>query len=154
MKCPSVLIVGIGNQYLGDEGLGPHVVERLQDAALPEHVSLVQCSTDLFALENAYCGERLVLIIDAIQTGAEPGTVHCIGETDFDSFQIHSSSAHRISAVEAALLLKQVNPDFAEAEFVFVGIEPSNLTQGTQLSARVEKALPELLEKIRFLLQI
>jgi hydrogenase maturation protease len=152
MDHPSVLIVGIGNRLLGDEGVGIHVVEWLRRSGLPADASLVLCHTDLLSLAPLYSREPRIIIVDAIQTGDVPGTIHCLREQDFKSYETRSASAHQVSALETALLLKATAPGFEKAEFIFIGVEPEKIAIGAGLSRAVEEAIPFLLERIRGLL--
>ena len=74
----SVLVVGIGNELLGDEGLGVRVARRLLAARslLPAHVAVLECGTCLLDIvpEMSRCSH--VIIVDAIRGGREAGTVY------------------------------------------------------------------------------
>jgi hydrogenase maturation protease len=150
----SILIVGIGNVLLGDEGLGSHILERLENLNLPDSVTLLNCGTDLLSMQNFYAAQSRIIILDAIQAGRKPGTLHCIREYDFDRFLRKPESAHQLSAIEAVLLLKKMFLEYAKAEFIFLGIEPASTSIGQELSPAVEAAIPFLLEEIKKLLQI
>lgn len=68
-----ILVVGIGNLLLGDEGVGVHVVSRLKESALPPGVEAVDVGTNSYDLIDClYESERLI-VIDAMQGGGEPG---------------------------------------------------------------------------------
>jgi hydrogenase maturation protease len=128
------------------------VVERLRSSGLSVDASLVLCHNDLLSLVDFYSGQRRIIIVDAIQAGDPAGTIHCFREEDFKLYEARSSSAHQLSAVEAALLLKTGAPGFEKAEFIFMGIEPEKIAVGARLSRAVEAAIPLLLERIRGLL--
>ena len=150
----SILIIGIGNILLGDEGVGCHVIDRLKNSNLPGSVTLVNCGTDLLSMQNFYAGQSMIIVLDAIQTGKVPGTLHCIRESDFDCFLRKTESAHQLSAIEAVILLKKMFSEYARTEFIFLGIEPDSTSIGQELSPAVEAAIPSLLEEIRMLVQI
>lgn len=150
----SVLIVGVGNTLLRDEGIGIHAVSRLQGLNLPSEVFLLECGTDLLSIEPALAGQHRIIIVDAIQTGDEPGTIHVMREDKFDQVNMAAASVHQMSAVASAKLLKQLYPELVDTEFIFVGIEPSDITVGQQLSPEVEAAMPRLLEEVLGLLRI
>jgi hydrogenase maturation protease len=148
----SILLVGVGNTLLRDEGLGAHAIDRLKRLNLPDGVSLVQCGTDLLSLEAELAGQRRIIVVDAIQAGDVPGTIHLLRESEFDKAEARSSSAHQMSALESAKLLKQVCPELAGAEMIFVGIEPMDMSMGECLSPPVEAAMPRLIDRILGLL--
>ncbi|RJP22316.1 MAG: hydrogenase maturation protease [Candidatus Abyssobacteria bacterium SURF_5] len=147
MGYSTALIVGVGNDLLSDDGLGRHVVHRLRESGLPDGASVLDCGSDFLSVLGAYLEECRIIIVDAIQLGAVPGTVHCIREQDLSAFCSGSRSAHRLSPVNWAVLLKAVGS--VGAEFIFVGIEPAITTAGRELSPQVEAAIPELLDHIR-----
>jgi Ni,Fe-hydrogenase maturation factor len=58
-----------------------------------------------------------------------------------------------MSAIESALLLKEIHPELSNTELIFVGVEPSDMSVGEELSPAVEAAMPRLIEKILGLLR-
>lgn len=149
----SILLVGVGNTLLRDEGVGVHTIDRLRRLDLPGEVCLAQCGTDLLSLDADLAGRRRMIIVDAIQAGCEPGTIHVIREHEFDRTDAVSTSAHRMSAVESARLLKQLHSELSDTELIFVGVEPSDMSMGERLSPKVEAAMPSLIEKVMDLLK-
>jgi hydrogenase maturation protease len=145
-----VLVAGVGNVFLSDDGFGVAVVERLQrDGGLPRGVELVD--TGIRGMHLAYQlldGYRALVIVDAIQRGSAPGTLHTL-EHDLD--------APRSRTTEAALDGHGMDPDAVLAlldglagslglgrpvERVFVvGCEPAVLAEGVGLSPPVAAAV-------------
>lgn len=74
-KTAGVLILGIGNVLMGDEGVGVHVVERLQEATLPDGVECLDGGTGSFVLLEPMQKAKRVILIDAAVDGAPAGTV-------------------------------------------------------------------------------
>ncbi|OGD12970.1 MAG: hypothetical protein A2W20_03980 [Candidatus Aminicenantes bacterium RBG_16_66_30] len=69
------VVLGLGNILLGDEGVGVHVVEELQRSGGLPDVELVDGGTAGFSLLPYFDGAGLVVIVDAADDGAPPGTV-------------------------------------------------------------------------------
>jgi hydrogenase maturation protease len=69
------VVLGLGNILLGDEGIGVHVVEELQRSGGLPGVELVDGGTAGFSLLPYFDGAGLVVIVDAADDGAPPGTV-------------------------------------------------------------------------------
>jgi hydrogenase maturation protease len=69
-----VLVVGCGNPLAGDDGVGPYVIERLSSRSLPACELVSVLHPDLTLLER-FRDRDLVVIVDAVSTGAAPGTV-------------------------------------------------------------------------------
>jgi len=74
-----ILVAGVGNIFLGDDAFGVEVAQRLAERALPENVRVVDFgirSYDLaYALMDAW---ELVILVDAVSKGGEPGTMYLI----------------------------------------------------------------------------
>ena len=72
---PKILILGIGNVLMGDEGIGVHVVNSLERTVLPEGVEILDGGTGSFLLLEPMQKAKRVVLIDAAIDGAEPGSV-------------------------------------------------------------------------------
>ena len=74
-----VLVAGIGNVFLGDDGFGVEVVRRLAGRGMPENVEVrdfgIRGMDLAYALQDGY---GLVVLVDATPRGGEPGTVYLI----------------------------------------------------------------------------
>jgi hydrogenase maturation protease len=84
MTGPQILVAGIGNIFLGDDGFGVEVVRRLADRPLPEVARVVDFG--IRGLDLAYAlleGYDAVILVDATQRGDRPGTLYVI-EPDLD----------------------------------------------------------------------
>lgn len=75
MNIPKVLILGIGNILMGDEGIGVHVVNSLEKAVLPADIDLMDGGTGSFLLLEPMQKARKVILIDATIDGRKPGSV-------------------------------------------------------------------------------
>jgi hydrogenase maturation protease len=146
-----ILVLGLGNTLLRDEGVGVRVVERLQELyRFPENVQVVDGGTmglDLMAYVEA--ADRL-LVLDAVNTGGEAGTLaHLVGE-QVPAFLSLKVSPHQmgLSDLLAAAQLRDIYPD----EVVLWGVQPGAIEVGLDLSpavaarvdALVDRALAEL----------
>lgn len=137
-----VLVLGLGNLLLEDDGVGMQLLEAVAVAGFGRGVEFVDGGTQGLALLG-YLGERrLAVILDAVGLGAAPGTVHVLRGADIEKLRAHrSTTAHEGNALEllATARLLGDEPD----ETVIVGIEPDRLRTGVSLSASVSVAVPE-----------
>ena len=104
---PSLLVLGIGNLLMGDEGVGVHAIRALQDAPLPPGVTILDGGTGGFHLLSCLSDYRCVILIDATMDGSEPGTVSII-KPRFLSDYPRSLGAHDVGLrdlIESAVLL-------------------------------------------------
>lgn len=80
-----ILIAGIGNLLLTDEGAGVHIIRELSKRKLPDNVELVDIGTASFDLLTFMEGKDKVIIIDAIAVDDEPGTLYKLSPDDIIS---------------------------------------------------------------------
>ena len=73
-----LLVLGIGNVLLGDEGVGVHVIQQLEKHEMPTHVTLLDGGTGGFHLLSYLQDYSRVILIDATLDGKEPGTISLI----------------------------------------------------------------------------
>ncbi len=108
MECPPrLLVLGIGNLLMGDEGVGVHAIRALEKERLPAGVELLDGGTGGFQLLSRLSEYPSVIVIDASMDGNEPGTVR-ITKPRFLSDYPRSLGAHDVGLrdlIESAALL-------------------------------------------------
>jgi hydrogenase maturation protease len=142
-----VLILGLGNPLLGDEGIGVRVVEELKGLELPDGVTVVEGGTAGLGLIALMEGYQRVIIVDAANMDQPPG--HVARFTPLEAqFQAAEAplSLHQIGLREALALAEAL--EVTPAELVIVGIQPNRVEMGTGLSPEVEKAIPQIIRTI------
>ena len=143
-----VLVVGLGNSLVGDDGIGGSVVEWLvRHCAIHDQADYVPGGSDLLRMANRCEGRREVVLIDALLSDAEPGTVSVFREP-FDGLDGTWQHAHGPSVVQEVALLKLSSPALRTTSFVLIGIavpelrrEATLLAQLPAIAARVGVAL-------------
>jgi hydrogenase maturation protease len=142
---PRTVVIGVGNLLLRDEGIGIHTVKALQEIGLPPDVKLIDGGTapDLIAYTRA--GDKLI-IIDAARAGGEPGAIYRFQPEDLASGKGVLTSAHEMGVVENLSLMTATGNE--PRETVIIGIEPEEIDWGTELSAELQKRLPEIIEVV------
>lgn len=144
-----VLVLGIGNLLMGDEGVGVAAVRRLQETPLPPGVTLLDGGTGSFQLLSWLAGQDAVVLIDASADAKPPGTVSLL-EPHFASDFPRSLTAHDIGLrdlIEAASLLEAlprvflVTVSVAEIQSMRIG-----------LSEAVAASLPRVVGRVKSLL--
>lgn len=125
-----VLVAGIGNIFLGDDGFGVEVVKRLQGRQFPPEVKVVDFGIrgyDLaYALLEEYEG---AILIDACPRDDEPGTLYVI-EPDLDSIEVNESSqpmfdAHGMNPTSVLRLAKSLGAAALKKRIFVLGCEPA-----------------------------
>jgi len=138
-----MLVVGLGNPYFSDDGLGYRAVRELC-RELPT-VHLLSPGTDFL---RVILRKRKVAVIDAVKTGEKPGTILVLNLKELKSYP--KSSTHTLSISDSISLGYTLYPEEMPEEIYLFGVEAKDLTTfKRELSAEVKKALPELLEQVR-----
>jgi hydrogenase maturation protease len=142
-----VLILGLGNPLLGDEGIGVRVVEELKRLELPEGVTVVEGGTAGLGLIGLMEGYRRVIIVDAADMGHPPGRVvrFTPPEAQFKTAKA-PLSLHQIGLGEVLALANTLG--VAPAEPTIIGVQPSRIEEGIGLSPEVEGAIPQIIRII------
>jgi hydrogenase maturation protease len=140
---PLILIAGLGNYLLQDDGVGVHAVRALQQTPLPGVIVADVGTAVLDALHLLEWAEK-ILAIDAMQAGGAPGTIYAFGVEDVAGPGLQAS-LHELNLLAALRFL----PRPARPEILIVGVEPESIDYGLDLSPAVAKALPELTREVR-----
>lgn len=137
-----VLVLGLGNLLLEDDGIGLRLLEAVvAGERFGEDVEFVDGGTQGLALLGYLGGRKLTVILDAVGLGEAPGAVHMLRGAEIEKLGAHrSTTAHEGNALEllAAARLLGDEPD----ELVIVGIEPDHMRTGVGLSDSVSAAVP------------
>jgi len=140
------LIIGIGNEYRWDDAVGLIVARRLKDRIVDSAIVLEQ-SGEGAALMETWRGADTVIIIDAVMSGAAPGTIH---RFDAGAQPIPKSgfrrSTHAFSVAEAIELARALGS--LPQRLIVYGIEGKNFAAGVGSSPEVEKAADEVIGQL------
>jgi hydrogenase maturation protease len=143
LPAPRILIAGVGNELLSDDGVGIYAVRALQEDPLPG-VTLAEIGTAVLHGLDFLDGADRVLVIDAARGGRPPGTLYLFEAADNSGAEA-LTSVHAMGLREAARLLygKPVPP------ITILGVEPESLAYGMGLSHTVQAALPRAVSLAR-----
>ena len=143
------LVLGLGNPILRDDGVGLLIVQRLMPllAGRPEVKVDVDYWGGLRLMERMVGFERVV-IVDAICTGAVPGTVHVLSPEDMPTQR--SASAHDVNLSTALELGRRAGAALpANANITLIGIEAAEVLEfGEKPTPEVEVAVPQAVEAV------
>jgi hydrogenase maturation protease len=156
---PRILIAGIGNIFLGDDGFGVAVAKRLINHSFPAGVRVVDFGIRGFDLAYALMdGPDATILIDACPRGGAPGTVYVIepdlAELDSAAAQFAPVEAHSMNPVNVLRVAASMGGKLRRV--LLVGCEPESLggDEGYMgLSAPVEAAVDETVEVVESLVQ-
>jgi hydrogenase maturation protease len=144
MPLPEILILGVGNVLLGDEGVGVHTVRRLlEEYDFPPNVRLLDGGTLGLALMGEIEGCDILLVADAVRGGQAPGTVYRLEGTGLRSSLGLSDSMHQMGLEDTLIMCELAGGKRPRA--VVFGLEPGNISDlNPELSATARAAQPRL----------
>ncbi|MDQ7039255.1 MAG: HyaD/HybD family hydrogenase maturation endopeptidase [Aquificota bacterium] len=147
-----VVILGVGNILLSDEGVGVKVLEKLKEEFLfPENVALIDGGTLGIGLVPYLEDVDRLVIVDAVSGGGHPGEVYKLeGELARTVFNSRVS-AHDINLQEVLGVLDFIGK--SPRDVVLIGVEPKVLEPGCDLSPEVESGLRLVIDEIIDLLE-
>jgi len=141
-----IVILGVGNLLLSDEGVGVHVAHELMKLELPPEVSVVEGGTDGFRLLNVITEADRVIVIDAVRSGADPGSVYRFDVNDVRSVPPgFMTSVHQVGILEVIELSGLIGKT---PRTTVIGVEPRSLEMGMELSPEVKEKIPRIIELV------
>ena len=158
MSRKRILVAGVGNIFLGDDGFGVEVVRRLAEREMPEDVEVKDFGIrgmDLaYALQEDY---EAVVFVDAVPRGEEPGTVYLI-EPEIEEDGEISLDTHGMDPVKVIKLSRALGAE--PTRTLVVGCEPRVVLSGEdyddmsmELSEPVQAAVGEAVKLVESLVE-
>jgi hydrogenase maturation protease len=142
-----ILILGLGNSIMGDDGVGVHALERLLERyALPAKVEAREGGTLGLHLAPYLAGVRALLLIDAIQAAAAPGTLIRSEGAELTAHLGHKLSLHQVGLSE--LLAVGSTLGAMPERIVLWGVVAAVIAPGLELTPVVAASLEPLVEQI------
>ena len=132
-------VIGLGNEWRGDDGIGPEVARRLGGRVLGgEPIGLVE----------AFDGADEVVLVDAVRSGAPPGTVHVFeaGSEPLPATLFGASSTHALGLAEAVELARSLGR--LPRRVLVYGIEGAAFSFGKALSRQAADAAARVVEEV------
>ncbi len=143
----SVLVLGIGNLIMSDDGIGVRAVQLMEERyRLPPGVTLLDGGTLGLDLLPKLEGVDRLLVVDAIETGSEPGTITRLSGDDVPFALETKVSPHQMGLKD--LLAVASLQGYLPGELVLLGMQPERIDMGTDLSPAVAQGLEPLVHTI------
>lgn len=150
---PRILVAGIGNILLEDDGFGPQAIARLEaEYEFGAEVELLDLGTPTLDFVDYLVGRDVVVLLDALSCGGDPGEI-----LTFDGKQLRGQlPGMRLSAHQPCLfetLYTAENAGIELKEILLVGVVGHSFEVGTQLGPYVTAAIPAALELVAEILK-
>lgn len=146
-----VLIIGIGNPFRRDDGIGPTVAGRIAALGLPG-VEVRLESGEGTKLMQSWAGQDEVIVIDAVRSGEQPGRVHVLEAHHVPvptAYFHYSSHAFGLAeAIEVGRVLGELPP-----RLIVIGVEGRDFASGSGLSPELDAVVPLVAETIHGLIR-
>ncbi|MBP2315967.1 HyaD/HybD family hydrogenase maturation endopeptidase [Azospirillum soli] len=143
----SILVLGLGNILLMDEGVGVRAMEAFDAQwAVPEHVSVIDGGTCGMDMLDIIASHDHLIAIDAVKTGADPATLVVLRGDEVPAYFKGKLSPHQLglSDLLASLKLQEEGPQTVTV----IGCVPLALGTGLMLSPEIEAKVPEMVDLI------
>ncbi len=141
-----VLVLGVGNSILSDEGIGVHLARRLAAENLPANVEVQDGGTQGLELLDYMDDVAKLIIVDCVKAGDEPGSIFRFEPDAIDviprqyKISFHDLGIYDFLRIASAL-------DILPPTVIF-GMEPEKITWGEELSPSVERKMGRLKELV------
>lgn len=141
-----VLILGVGNILLKDEGFGVRALDAFKHIhTAPANVECIDGGTAGLNLLTTVKGFSHIIILDAVLADAPPGTLHRLTEKNIDTVPLLKTSAHELGIKELLFLTRFQND---APEITVIGVTPHDVSPGLELSSPVSDALSKAVRAI------
>jgi hydrogenase maturation protease len=140
LDSPKITLLALGNRIRSDDAAGLFALGQIEhDPRLPSPVDLVEGGTKGLELVPYICEASCLLVLDAVDVGAPPGTVFRLAGDELRSLP-GNGSVHELALADLLNALRMMGRE--PAEIVLLGIQPLTTELGTEPSAPVREALP------------
>jgi len=143
---PEILVIGIGNAYRSDDGVGLVAARRLKNQG-SRSFRVLEHSGEGADLMNCWEGADAVILVDAVQSGSKPGTLHRWNASrrplPARTFRGSSHAFSLVAAVELARVLRRL-----PQHLIVYGVEGRDFRAGTGLSFEAEEAVGDVVERV------
>jgi len=137
-----ILILGVGNLLLGDDGFGVHLINALQDAPLPPNVRLLEAGTVSHQLIPLFREIDYLIVIDVVEAGDVPGSIFRFSPDDMQFPSEQKASLHQISLID---VLRMAELTGGKPKTVILGVQPKDVSSWSlELSDELKAVIPKV----------
>jgi hydrogenase maturation protease len=142
----NVLILGVGNLLLTDDGFGVHVINELRNTTLPPNVSLIEAGIVSHQLIPELHGADLLIFVDAVEAGDTPGSIFRFRPEDMRFMSQLKTSLHEMSLMD---VLHMTELTGKRPETIIIAVQPKDVrTCSMELNDEIRAVIPRVIELI------
>ena len=144
-------VIGMGNPWMSDEGIGIHVITRLQRTEIADTIDILDLGTSGMRALHELEGRETVVFVDCALMGEAPGTMRRFTPDDVETRKVQPRlSLHEGDLLSTIALARRLGK--APRRIVIFGIEPETIEPGESLSpdlaARLDQYVAEIGEML------
>lgn len=144
LSAPKVLILGVGNILLTDDGFGVHFVNELENAEFPENVRAVEAGTLSHSMIPEFHAVDHLIVIDTVDAGDIPGAIFKFSPDDLSFRTEQKLSLHQINLID---VLHMTALTGRKPETTVIGVQPKDVSSWSlEMSAEVKAVMPRVKE--------
>ena len=141
-----ILILGVGNLLLRDDGFGVHLINSLKDTALPANVELLEAGTVSHQLIPLLHEIDHLIVIDVVEAGDVPGSIFRFSPDDMKFPIEQKASLHQISLID---VLNMAALTGTKPKTVIIGVQPKDVSSWSmELNGELIAVIPRVQELI------
>jgi len=142
----NVLILGVGNLLLTDDGFGVHVINALRELPLPPNVTLIEAGIVSHQLIPEFHAADLLIFVDAVEAGDTPGSIFRFRPEDMQFMSQLKVSLHDMSLIDV-LHMTALTGD--RPETIIIAVQPKDVrTCSMELNYEIKAVIPRVIELI------
>jgi hydrogenase maturation protease len=142
----NVLILGVGNLLLTDDGFGVHVINELRKIPLPPSVTLIEAGIVSHQLIPEFHGADLLIFIDAVEAGDSPGSIFRFRPEDMRYMTNLKVSLHDMSLMD---VLNMTELTGKRPEAIIIAVQPKDVKScSLELNEEIRAVIPRVIELV------
>lgn len=142
----AILVLGLGNVLLRDEGVGVHAVRALADLPGPDGVELLDGGTAGADLLDAISDRHKLIVVDALDADVPPGTILKLTPDDLLAHPPEALSLHDFGLAETLRMARQLR--CGPRHVTIIAVKPQDTQCGLELSPQMQQRMPHILEAV------
>ena len=141
-----VLILGVGNLLLKDDGFGVHLINELQDTEFPQNIKVMEAGTVSHQLIPLFHEIDHLIVVDVVEANDVPGSLFRFSPDDMRFATEHQVSLHQISLID---VLHMADLTGKKPKTVIIGVQPKDVSSWSlELSDELKAVIPKVKDLI------
>lgn len=150
-KEKQIMVLGVGNLLLMDEGFGVHVIQELEkkrdELKIPPNVELMDGGTSGLDLAHYVDGKDKLIVVDVINAEVEPGTLFRFKPDDIETQQVKKLSLHQITLYDAMSIAEKT--ETMPKDVIIIAVQPKDINNWSmELSEELKAKIPKVIELV------